>query len=73
MTDQDTAALAVASLPETADIGRPVEWMVDPARRDLVLGVTYTFSESGQRRTVWYTPNKRRAKSYVVVSVPREG
>lgn len=50
------------------DIGRPVEWMVDPDRRDIVLGVTYAFSRTGIRRTVWYTPNKRRAKAFAIMS-----
>ena len=49
------------------NVGMPVEWMVDPDRRDLVLGVTYAFSLTGERRTVWYTPNKRRARSALVV------
>lgn len=52
------------------DIGWPVEWMVDPDRHDLVLGVTYVFSQTGLRRTVWYTANKRRPKIFAVVDVP---
>lgn len=50
------------------DIGVPVEWMIDPACPGQVLGVTYAFTLSGERRTTWYTPNKRRAKTCVVVT-----
>ncbi len=50
------------------DIGTPVEWMVDPDHRETILGVTYTFSQTGERKTVWYTVNKRRAKRFVVVT-----
>lgn len=63
---------AVATMSEI-DIGRPVEWMVDPERNDVVLGVTYEFTETGQRKTVWYTPNKRRAKACIVVAVVQDG
>lgn len=68
MTDQDTATLDHTLLPEQIDIGRPVEWMVDPVRPGTVLGVTYEFSQSAARRTVWYTPNKRRPKKFTAVS-----
>jgi hypothetical protein len=30
--------------------------------------VTYEFSQTGERKTVWYTPNKRRVKRFVVVT-----
>ena len=30
------------------------------------LGVTYEFSQTGDRRTVWYTANKRRPKMLTV-------
>jgi len=64
MTDTQT--------PETGDIsqlniGRPVEWMLDPVTREL-LGVTYTFALSGERRSVWYTANKRKPKASLTVT-----
>jgi hypothetical protein len=68
MNDKDIATLESVASPTSIDIGRPVEWMVDPERPDLILGVTYAFAETGARKTVWYTPNKRRAKVYVVVT-----
>lgn len=68
MTDQDAAPLERAVLPNEIDVGKPVEWMVDPARYDIVLGVTYVFSETGERKTVWYTSNKRRPKSFTVIT-----
>ena len=49
------------------DIGRPVEWLLDPVTRD-VLGVTYVFTQSNERRTVWYTANKRKPKVSVAIS-----
>ena len=36
--------------------------------RARILGVTYEFSQTGERKTVWYTPNKRRAKKALVLS-----
>ena len=71
MNDQKTEALEQIIPATELDVGKPVEWMVDPDQREKILGVTYEFSHSGERRTVWYTPNKRRAKSFVVVNVPR--
>ena len=68
MNDRDIAAFDSAAREPGVDIGRPVEWMVDPQNRERVLGVTYAFSETGDRRTVWYTPNRRRAKTFVVVT-----
>lgn len=68
MNDRDIAAFDNAAQEPGVDIGRPVEWMVDPESRERVLGVTYAFSETGDRKTVWYTPNKRRAKAFVVVT-----
>jgi hypothetical protein len=68
MTEQEAATLE-RDMPATEiDIGTPVEWMVDPDRRETILGVTYEFSQTGERKTVWYTPNKRRAKRFVVVT-----
>jgi len=68
MNDQDIVTLQTAASPIGIDIGRPVEWMIDPEQRDLILGVTYVFVETGARKTVWYTANKRRAKAYVTVT-----
>ena len=68
MTSTEDPALARNIPPSEFDIGTPVEWMVDPVRRETILGVTYEFSEKGERKTVWYTPNKRRAKKALVVS-----
>lgn len=50
------------------DIGRPIAWMVDPDQPDIILGVTYAFSLSGESRTVWYTPNEREAEKFRVVT-----
>ena len=69
MTSTKDPFLARTIQPSEFDIGTPVEWMVDPDHREKILGVTYEFSQSGERKTVWYTPNKRRAKRFVVVSV----
>ena len=68
MTSTKAPALKRTMSPSELDIGTPVEWMVDPDRRETILGVTYAFSQTGERKTVWYTPNKRRAKRFVVVS-----
>ena len=68
MTSTEDPALARAIRPSELDIGTPVEWMVDPDQRETILGVTYEFSQTGERKTVWYTPNKRRAKKALVVS-----
>ena len=69
MTSTEDPALARTIPPSEFDIGMPVEWMVDPDRPETILGVTYEFSQTGERKTVWYTPNKRRPKRFVVVSV----
>lgn len=68
MTDQEAATLERAVPPTKIDVGKPVAWMVDPDQRQKILGVTYEFSHTGERKTVWYTPNKRRAKRFVVVT-----
>jgi hypothetical protein len=68
MMDQEAATLDCVMPPSEIDVGKPVEWMVDPDQREKILGVTYEFSQTGERRTVWYTPNKRRAKAFVTVS-----
>ena len=68
MTSTEYPALEPTIPPSELDIGTPVEWMVDPDRRETILGVTYEFSQTGDRKTVWYTPNKRRAKRFAVVT-----
>jgi hypothetical protein len=68
MTSTKAPALVRAIPPSEFDIGTPVEWMVDPDRRETILGVTYEFSQTGERKTVWYTANKRRAKGALVVT-----
>ncbi|MDP2050056.1 MAG: hypothetical protein Q8K33_14430 [Cypionkella sp.] len=68
MTDQEAAALESAIPPTEMDVGKPVEWMIDPNQRQRILGVTYEFSQTGERKTVWYTPSKRRAKPFVIVT-----
>ena len=69
MTSTEAPALEHIIPPSEFDIGMPVAWMVDPDRREKILGVTYEFSQTGERKTVWYTPNKRRSKRFVVVCV----
>jgi hypothetical protein len=68
MTSTEAPALKRNIPSSEFDIGTPVEWMVDPDRRETILGVTYEFSQTGERKTVWYTPNKRRARRFVVVT-----
>jgi hypothetical protein len=72
MTNQKDSALDDRLEPKEFDIGKPVEWMIDPHRPGIILGVTYVFGQSGDRKTVWYTPNKRRAKSFLAVNAPPE-
>ena len=69
MMDQEAATLDCVMPTSEIDVGKPVEWMVDPDQREKILGVTYEFSQTGERRTVWYTPNKRRAKAFVTLTV----
>jgi hypothetical protein len=57
MTSTKAPALERAIPPSELDIGTPVEWMVDPDRHETILGVTYEFSQTAERKTVWYTPN----------------
>lgn len=68
MTSTETPALERTIPPSEIDVGKPVEWMVDPDSRATILGVTYEFSQTGERKTVWYTPNKRKAKAVLVLS-----
>ena len=69
MTDQKANALHYVTPTAELDVGRPVEWMVDPDQRETILGVTYEFSHTGERKTVWYTANKRRPRKLAVVAV----
>ena len=69
MTDQKSNAPHYVTPTAELDVGRPVEWMVDPAHREKILGVTYEFNHTGERKTVWYTANKRRAKCFIVLEV----
>ena len=69
MTDQKSNALHYVTPTAELDVGRPVEWMVDPDQRETILGVTYEFSHTRTRKTIWYTANKRRAKRFIVVEV----
>jgi hypothetical protein len=68
MTDQETKALEPNASTSEINIGTPVEWMVDPDEAQIVLGVTYAFSLTGERKTVWYTANKRRAKKVLFLT-----
>ena len=53
MTSTEAPALKRTIPPSEFDIGTPVEWMVDPDRRETILGVTYAFSQTGERKTAW--------------------
>lgn len=68
MKSTNNPALERISSTSEFDIGKPVEWMVDPDRQETILGVTYEFSQTGELKTVWYTPNKRRAKAFVAMT-----
>ena len=68
MTDEKPQNHARVTQAEELDIGKPVEWMFDPEDRQKIVGVTYAFTHSGERKTVWYTANKRRAKNAIVVT-----
>jgi hypothetical protein len=68
MTVENFVAPDIARKPTKVDIGHPVELLVDPDDHDVVLGVTYQFSVSGARKTVWYTANKRRPKHFAIVT-----
>jgi hypothetical protein len=69
MTDPKTETLDCVTPPAELDVGKPVAWMVDPDQREKILGVTYEFSQTGERKTVWYTPNKRRPRKLAVMTV----
>lgn len=68
MTSTEAPALERPIPLSEFDVGTPVEWMLDPDQCETILGVTYEFSQTGERKTVWYTPNNRRAKRFVVVT-----
>jgi hypothetical protein len=68
MTNHETKALEQNAPTSEINIGTPVEWMVDPDKATIVLGVTYAFSLTGERKTVWYTANKQRAKRVLFVT-----
>lgn len=68
MTDLKANALDDDTPTAEPNVGRPVEWMLDPDHREKILGVTYEFSHTGERKTVWYTQNKRRAKNALIVT-----
>lgn len=69
MTDQKTETLERAISTAELDVGKPVEWMVDADQREKILGVIYEFSQTGERRTVWYTANKRRPRKLTFVTL----
>lgn len=58
----------MSSATETINVGRPVEWMVGKEEPQRILGVTYLFSLTGERITVWYTPNGMPAENTVRVT-----
>lgn len=66
MSDEEKSAPLSMQHP-AIEIGLPVEWMLDPHDQKTVLGVVYEFSQSKERKIVWYTANKRRAKRFKVV------
>lgn len=68
MTNHTQDTLALARHTPDIDVGRPVEWMLDPDQPEIILGVTYAFSLTGERKTVWYTANRRRAKTAIMVT-----
>lgn len=73
MTSTGTPAVEPIPPHSEIDVGKPVEWMVDPDSRETILGVTYEFSQTGERKTVWYTRNKRRAKAVLVLTELESG
>lgn len=58
----------MSSETEAINVGRPVEWMVVTEAPRRVLGVTYLFSLTGERITVWYTPDGMPAENAVRVT-----
>lgn len=55
------------------NIGIPVEWMVDPDNPERALGVVYEFSQTGERRKVWYTPDGKPTRTIKVVTQIKHG
>lgn len=58
----------MSSETEAINVGRPVEWMVVTEAPRRVLGVTYLFSLTGERITVWYTPDGMPTENTVRVT-----
>lgn len=50
------------------NVGIPVQWMVDPENPEKALGVVYEFSETGERKTVWYTPGGKPARNAKIIT-----
>lgn len=50
------------------NIGIPVEWMVDPENPEKALGVTYEFSLTKERMTVWYTDDGKPARHATIIT-----
>lgn len=65
MTDQKDSSLDRSLERKQFDIGNPVEWMVDPHRPGIILGVTYVFGQSGNRKTVWYTSSGGQSRFWL--------
>jgi hypothetical protein len=49
------------------NIGIPVEWMVDQGNPEKALGVVYEFSLTGERKTVWYTPDGKPTLNAIII------
>lgn len=49
------------------NIGKPIAWMLDQATGLQVLGVTYEFTLTGERISVWYTENSAAPKEFRTV------
>ncbi len=73
MMDQKIATLSHTLRTSVIDVGKPIEWMVDPDQHDKILGVTYEFNLSGIRKTVWYTHNKGRIKTVLILTELADG
>jgi hypothetical protein len=68
MTEGSTTSFDNKADDTGIDIGRPVQWLIDPEDRSIILGITYEFGISGVRKTVWYTASKRRPKHFQAVT-----
>lgn len=49
------------------NIGKPIAWMLDQATGLQVLGVTYEFTLTGERISVWYTETGAAPKEFRTV------